>query len=63
MVKLGSDLRLIDWRSTVKLEMHHVVPISQGGDVYGVDNLRLNTPANHDAIHRDLRNEGRNNER
>jgi hypothetical protein len=47
----------------VKLEIHHVVPISQGGDVYGVDNLRLNTPANHDAIHRDLRNEGRDNER
>ena len=63
MVKLGSDLRLIDWRSTVKLEMHHFVPISQGGDVYGVDNLRLNTPANHDAIHRNLRNEGRDSER
>ncbi len=47
----------------VKLEIHHVVPISQGGDVYGVDNLRLNTPANHDTIHRDLRNEGRDNER
>ena len=61
MVKLGSGLRLIDWRSTVKLEIHHVVPISQGGDVYGVDNF--NTPANHDAIHRDLRNEGRDNER
>lgn len=47
----------------VKLEIHHVVPISLGGDVYGVDNLRLNTPANHDKIHRDLRNEGRDNER
>jgi len=62
MVKLVSSRRLIDWRSTVKLEIHHDVPISRGGDVYGVDNLRLYTRANHDAIHRDLRNEGRDNE-
>jgi hypothetical protein len=63
MVKLVSSRRLIDWRSTVKLEIHHDVPTSQGGNVYGVDNLRLYTPANHDKIHTDLRNEGRDNER
>ncbi|MFJ2283426.1 S-type pyocin domain-containing protein [Pseudomonas sp. NPDC087803] len=33
-------------------EIHHVDPISQGGEVYNVDNLRVNTPKNHADIHR-----------
>lgn len=36
-------------------EIHHITPISKGGDVYGVDNLGFNTPANHDKIHSKLR--------
>lgn len=37
-------------------EIHHIRPIAQGGDVYGVDNLGFNSPANHDKIHGELRN-------
>lgn len=33
-------------------ELHHVDWISKGGDVYNVDNLRVNTPKNHIEIHR-----------
>lgn len=33
-------------------ELHHVDWISKGGDVYNVDNLRVNTPKNHIDIHR-----------
>ncbi|RAU48712.1 MULTISPECIES: S-type pyocin domain-containing protein [unclassified Pseudomonas] len=35
----------------VKFEIHHIHPISQGGDVYNIDNLMFNTPLNHDKIH------------
>lgn len=38
-------------------EIHHIKPISKGGDVYGVDNLGFNSPANHDKIHNELRNQ------
>lgn len=33
-------------------EIHHVNPVSKGGEVYHVDNLRINTPKNHADIHR-----------
>nr|WP_225927272.1 S-type pyocin domain-containing protein [Pseudomonas ekonensis] len=33
-------------------ELHHLEKISEGGDVYDVDNLRVNTPRNHIDIHR-----------
>lgn len=33
-------------------EIHHIDPISKGGEVYNVDNLRINTPKNHADIHR-----------
>ncbi len=33
-------------------EIHHVDPISKGGKVYHVDNLRINTPKHHADIHR-----------
>jgi hypothetical protein len=33
-------------------ELHHVELVSEGGKVYEVDNLRVNTPKNHVNIHR-----------
>ncbi|WP_152597725.1 S-type pyocin domain-containing protein [Pseudomonas lutea] len=36
-------------------EIHHISLISKGGDVYGIDNLGINTPAQHDRIHQDIR--------
>ncbi|WP_170837203.1 S-type pyocin domain-containing protein, partial [Pseudomonas indica] len=33
-------------------ELHHVESVAQGGQVYNVDNLRVNTPRNHIDIHR-----------
>jgi hypothetical protein len=32
-------------------EIHHVELISEGGEVYNVDNLRINTPKNHIEVH------------
>ncbi|WP_323561590.1 hypothetical protein [Pseudomonas sp. Dout3] len=32
-------------------EIHHVELISEGGEVYNVDNLRVNTPKNHVEVH------------
>ena len=33
-------------------ELHHGIPISDGGEVYGVDNLSVTTPEHHIDIHR-----------
>ncbi|MGE8190025.1 S-type pyocin domain-containing protein [Pseudomonas sp. NPDC086278] len=33
-------------------ELHHLDKVSEGGGVYDVDNLRVNTPKNHIDIHR-----------
>lgn len=33
-------------------DLHHVEPISEGGEVYDVDNLRVNTPKNHIEVHK-----------
>ncbi|MFJ2366605.1 S-type pyocin domain-containing protein [Pseudomonas sp. NPDC087697] len=33
-------------------ELHHLDKVSEGGDVYDVDNLRVNTPRNHIDLHR-----------
>lgn len=33
-------------------ELHHVEKVSEGGGVYDVDNLRINTPRNHIDLHR-----------
>ncbi|MDD2060543.1 S-type pyocin domain-containing protein [Pseudomonas sp. GD03860] len=38
--------------SRVSHDIHHVDPISEGGEVYDVDNLRVNTPKNHVALHK-----------
>ncbi|HHZ8844538.1 TPA: HNH endonuclease signature motif containing protein [Enterobacter cloacae] len=32
-------------------EIHHIDPISRGGDVYNVDNMGLITPKRHIEIH------------
>ncbi|CNG74247.1 colicin/pyocin immunity family protein [Yersinia enterocolitica] len=36
-----------------KFELHHVVPIKDGGEVYDMDNLRIVTPKLHIKIHSD----------
>lgn len=33
-------------------ELHHVVLVSEGGNVYDIDNIRVTTPRNHIDIHR-----------
>jgi hypothetical protein len=33
-------------------DIHHVEQISEGGEVYNVDNLRVNTPKNHIDVHK-----------
>lgn len=33
-------------------ELHHLEKVSEGGGVYDIDNLRVNTPKNHIDIHR-----------
>ncbi|MGE9765230.1 S-type pyocin domain-containing protein [Pseudomonas sp. PDM20] len=33
-------------------ELHHVDRVTDGGEVYDVDNLRVNTPRNHITLHR-----------
>ncbi|PKA68001.1 S-type pyocin [Pseudomonas baetica] len=35
----------------VKLEIHHVNPISEGGSVYDIDNLKILTPKQHIGTH------------
>jgi 5-methylcytosine-specific restriction endonuclease McrA len=34
-----------------KFEIHHIKPISEGGSVYDLDNLRVLTPKQHIKIH------------
>ena len=36
----------------LSFELHHVEPVTKGGAVYDVDNLRVNTPKNHIELHR-----------
>lgn len=36
----------------VKLELHHVSSLSDGGQLYDIDNLRLLTPKQHLAVHK-----------
>jgi hypothetical protein len=33
-------------------ELHHEVPIAEGGEVYNVDNINVTTPKRHIDIHR-----------
>ncbi|MGP6426813.1 S-type pyocin domain-containing protein [Pseudomonas pharyngis] len=37
--------------SRISHEIHHVALISEGGPVYDVDNMRVNTPRNHIDVH------------
>ncbi|MDF7679450.1 S-type pyocin domain-containing protein [Enterobacteriaceae bacterium ESL0689] len=34
-----------------RYEIHHIIPISKGGDVYNVDNMGVTTPKRHIEIH------------
>jgi hypothetical protein len=44
--------RLVDAAGKrISHEIHHVELISQGGEVYNVDNLRVHTPKNHVEVH------------
>lgn len=36
----------------IKYEIHHETPISEGGEVYDIDNMRITTPKRHIDIHR-----------
>ncbi|MBK5312268.1 S-type pyocin domain-containing protein [Pseudomonas sp. TH35] len=36
----------------VKFELHHVNHISEGGDVYDIDNIRVITPKRHSELHK-----------
>ena len=45
--------RRVDWAgSRLSHDIHHVEPISEGGEVYNVDNMRVNTPKNHVDMHK-----------
>nr|WP_314488365.1 S-type pyocin domain-containing protein [uncultured Pseudomonas sp.] len=46
---LVSDIEVSGKR--IRFELHHIVRIVDGGGVYDVDNLRLNTPKNHIKLH------------
>jgi len=37
---------------SMKFEIHHEDEIAKGGDVYGMDRLRILTPKQHIEIHR-----------
>ncbi len=39
-----------------KFEIHHVIFISRGGEVYGMDNLRVMTPRRHVEVHAEVKN-------
>ncbi|CRY83679.1 colicin-like bacteriocin tRNase domain-containing protein [Yersinia intermedia] len=39
----------------VKHELHHVKPISKGGAVYDIDNIRVLTPKRHIKIHKEVK--------
>ncbi|WP_074011103.1 HNH endonuclease signature motif containing protein [Tatumella sp. UCD-D_suzukii] len=36
----------------IKCDVHHIKPISEGGEVYNVDNMGIVTPKRHIDIHR-----------
>lgn len=38
-----------------RIEIHHKTPISQGGEVYNIENLVLLTPKKHDELHSKMR--------
>jgi len=44
----------------VRYEIHHKIPIANGGNVYDIDNLVFTTPAKHDNIHSSLRQSEQN---
>lgn len=36
-------------------ELHHKNPISKGGEVYDIDNIRITTPKRHIDIHKGIK--------
>ncbi|WP_044871458.1 S-type pyocin domain-containing protein [Pseudomonas sp. LFM046] len=52
----GGNAPIARHRDTVgrrkSFELHHIELVSQGGEVYGLDNLRVVTPKNHIDLHR-----------
>lgn len=50
----ASRARLMDTAGKrISHEIHHVELISEGGEVYNVDNLRIHTPKNHVELHQE----------
>jgi hypothetical protein len=48
----GPVARRADWiGGRTKLEIHHHIPLSSGGKLYDLDNLRITTPKLHISIH------------
>ncbi len=35
-----------------RFELHHETPISEGGEVYDIDNMKIVTPKRHIDIHK-----------
>ncbi|MFK0313574.1 S-type pyocin domain-containing protein [Pseudomonas sp. NPDC090233] len=60
-MKRNGNAPLVDfgdnYMNQYALNLHHVVPISEGGGVYDMDNLRIVTPFAHNKIHYGERNE------
>jgi hypothetical protein len=38
--------------SNIKFELHHIEPVSEGGAIYDIDNIRVVTPRRHSEIHK-----------
>ena len=38
--------------SNIKFELHHIEPVSEGGAIYDIDNIRVVTPKRHSEIHK-----------
>ncbi|RON19815.1 colicin transporter [Pseudomonas frederiksbergensis] len=38
--------------SNIKFELHHIEPVSEGGAIYDIDNIRIVTPRRHSEIHK-----------
>ncbi|MEI7234082.1 hypothetical protein ACIPUO_06935 [Pectobacterium carotovorum] len=54
MIKAGNSPFAIPEEQVGKrkrLEIHHVKNIKHSGEVYNIDNLRVNTPKNHIGLH------------
>lgn len=46
--------------NSIKFELHHIVPVSEGGALYDIDNIKIATPKRHSEIHNKGRKHGQN---